>query len=1073
MNYQSNRNYDIMKISFIFALIFLCFAPIPLINAAKGSDLSSKPTPIPPDFTSKVKSEITNAISSVILSEKEYVPNFYFYDTLIDQIQISEDRTWATAWITPIDTETGNPIPTEPGLVILRYEENKWQVYLPSHPEWSLLLLTIPNDLLTAEEKNNWHSINRQYAHSEAPAMTYTGYYLPWLGGETMALTQSVGHDRYTPSGNAHYAFDFATPGYPSSMFDIYAAKAGTVKQAVWTHPNGNEDHGNYLVLEDTTTSPTTYQLYLHLAQDSIPIPLRTIGAYVEQGQFIGVADDTGMSSGNHLHFHVHTYPYSYWGPSVDITFLDVPINGGRPRIPSDLNYCNDTDVCDETQTFYTSGNYGNNPSDNIPPGGKITQPDHGETVFSNTAQLSGEAWDNESGLKSVQFMGLYNNAWHFIEPVFNTSAFSTGWDLCSESVPDGPVSLALDLWDNKNNHTPNLPGLQHFIKNYKCSHVSCTPGEQQIALFAKPDFEGDCEIFDAGTFTNPSDWGNLGDNNAESILVGNSVQATLFLKDSLEGRGETFINNDSNLADNIIGANTVSSILVQPRSAPPETPVLLFPNDGTTFNDNASFSLSWENSGNDILYQSRLSINSSAVMTTSWQSSPFWHIQSLNANTYTWQVRAKNDSDTSSWSPSYNLEIEHQEPSSITYTAPFTETFENYQNIYATWTRSPYFDLTDKYNHTPNGTICWLYDINDKPENGYDTGEPNSGYFTSPNITLPSEGEFYLRFWYFYETESPGLIWDQRHVQISIDHGPFTELWQLSDDVPNTWLQSPAISLAAYKGHNVQIRFYFVTLDNHFNIYKGWFIDDFSILESPPDCGTDNNNLPSEAVPIQYNTSIDAAICPNGDIDYYQFQAQAGDQIGIRTEAQSIGSLLDTYIYLIDSDGSSIIAENDDQVYNTYTDSAIFYQIKRSGVYYIKIRSWDHPSSGGTNYNYKLHLYHEQQLPEAEFISPQDSNFIYPGDLNVQILAADSGSGISHIKLFTHPADWLGGSWELEDEQWHITNGANIIYNVSKNIQYPGMAFYAEVYDWAGNKAIIGSWNLFTPTIFLPLVNR
>ena len=118
-------------------------------------------------------------------------------------------------------------------------------------------------------------------------------------------------------------------------MFDVHAAKSGTVKQAVWRHPNGDPNNGNYLVLEDTTTNPTTYQLYLHLAQDSIPEAFRNIGAFVAQGDFLGVADDTGVSSGNHLHFHVHTYAYSYWGTSVDITFEDVSINGGRPAHPN------------------------------------------------------------------------------------------------------------------------------------------------------------------------------------------------------------------------------------------------------------------------------------------------------------------------------------------------------------------------------------------------------------------------------------------------------------------------------------------------------------------------------------------------------------------------------------------------------------------------------------------------------------------------------------------------------------------------------------------------------------------
>jgi murein DD-endopeptidase MepM/ murein hydrolase activator NlpD len=184
----------------------------------------------------------------------------------------------------------------------------------------------------------------------------YGGYLLPWARGEPMVLAMSVGHDRYTPSGSAHYAFDFAKPGFPSEQFNVHAAKGGTVCRAVWHHPDGNEQQPNYIVIEDITTEPTTYQLYLSLAADSIPEELREPGATVEQGQFIGVAGDTGISTGNHIHFMVHANPSSYWGSSLDITFVDVLINGGRPRVEADLDYCRASDLCTETQSTYTSG---------------------------------------------------------------------------------------------------------------------------------------------------------------------------------------------------------------------------------------------------------------------------------------------------------------------------------------------------------------------------------------------------------------------------------------------------------------------------------------------------------------------------------------------------------------------------------------------------------------------------------------------------------------------------------------------------------------------------------------------
>ncbi len=283
---------------------------------------------------------IEQAILQAIEQQEQISPAMFFYDTQVDDITLSKDGEWATAWLTPIDPETGQVVPTEPGLALVERTGDGWRVYLPDDPEWFNALAVAPEDLVPVEKQSAWADM-AEIAIEAMPAAAISGYYLPWAGGDTMRLTQSVGHDRYTPSGSAHYSFDFASPGYPSGMFNVVAARGGVVSRVRWTQENGSEaSPGNYIVLEDRTTSPVTYQLYLHLAKDSIPTALRTIGTQVRRGQFLGIADDTGISSGNHLHFMVHTNPSSYWGTSVDITFADVAINGGRPRIQSDLAYC-------------------------------------------------------------------------------------------------------------------------------------------------------------------------------------------------------------------------------------------------------------------------------------------------------------------------------------------------------------------------------------------------------------------------------------------------------------------------------------------------------------------------------------------------------------------------------------------------------------------------------------------------------------------------------------------------------------------------------------------------------------
>ena len=774
------------------ALIGICLLAL-LSTPSYQSSASGLFAPPPP--ASSDINLIEQAIQQQVNQEEANALLMMLYDTRVENIQISADGLWASAWLVPVDPQTGYDVHAEPGLAIVRKIEGVWRATLPSHQEWMPLLTQSPAELVTEDARNNL--LTQAYQAQSQMAVTYSGYKLPWAAGESMALTQSTAHDRYTPSGNAHYSFDFAKPGYPSGMFNVHAAKSAKVKKAVWTYKNGSESEpGNYLLLEDNSTVPTTFQLYLHLAQDSIPVELRSLGAPVQQGQFIGIADDTGMSTGNHLHFMVHAYAYSYWGCAVDITFSDVAINGGRPRIPVDLSYCYDTDACSQTQYTYVSGN--TITSDTTPPTGAISLPTHNATINTSTVRVEGWAADNDSGLASIQLKAKFNNEWQLIGPAFSTSTFALDWDLCNSNVPDGPVTLALELRDKAGNPTPDLPGLRQFTKNFNCPlpTPACTPNNDQVGLYAELDFQGACSTLGIGSYANAAALGSVSGNNAASIQVGANVQASLFSNNSYLGRAETFITQDSNLSDNLIGANIASSLIVQNLSAIPAIPRLVFPANNAQYTQDASFSLSWENAGASIQFQARLLQNSVEIMNSGWQRQTYWHLSSLPAGNYTWQVRSSNSAGQSNWSAARNLTIQTISlPTAPVVSIPY---FDNLEVLPSNWTHSNYWDLTDEINHTTSGIVSWFYDTN---SNGYDTGAPNSGYLTPPAINLPSTQSSYLRFWYYYETESPGLHWDQRWVQISVNDGPFTNLYQLSDDVAKTWLSSPAISLAAYAG--------------------------------------------------------------------------------------------------------------------------------------------------------------------------------------------------------------------------------------------------------------------------------
>jgi murein DD-endopeptidase MepM/ murein hydrolase activator NlpD len=1056
------------KKNLLYISFFLLLLVIGIVGVYRFARSAAVPTPSAPQAQTAQEEEIRKAIQNELDTQKAEALPLLIYNTQIENVQVSADGSWATGWLVPLDPDTNQVVPVEPGLALVKRTDGTWKAFLPSDPLWTLAVREVPSDLIPPIEKIEWMQV-AEFQPSAAPSAPLHGYYLPWSGGDPMVLTQSVGHDRYTPSGTAHFAFDFAKPGYPSGMFNVLAAKGGIVKRVVWTNPNGNESNANFIVLEDTTTSPTTYQLYMHLAQDSVPAALRVVGAPARQGQLVGIADDTGVSSGNHLHFMVHTTSTSYWGTSVDITFTDVSINGGRPRITSDKANCKSSDVCDTFQSTYVSGNF--MVPDHIPPTGGIASPPQGSVVTSAILPLEGHAVDSGSGIASAQFIAKYGSNWKPVGGTFSNTSFSLNWDMCADKVPDGPVSLALVLKDKALNQASGLPGLTHFTKNVDCAIPvsACTPSASQVTLFSSADFQGDCIILDVGSHSSSAQLGKVGDDNASSILVGSNVLATLYSKSNLQGRSEAIFANDSNLADNHIGTDSTSSLLVQARTSQPGVPVLVSPENDASFPGDASLTLAWENGGAATQYQLHLTLDSSEILLTPWTSQSFWQLSALAPGSYTWQVKARNANSETGWTGARNLIItapSQSEPlNAQAVSAPFSDGMENSASGWTdlNWT------LTSEANHTPDGAMSWKYD--NGSANGYDNGKPNAGYLTSPPINLPANGTYYLRFYYQYETEDAELNWDQRWLQISVDGGPFGNILQLSDDPPNYWLRAPLISLAQYAGRTVRIRFYFVTLDEASNQHKGWYIDDFSVTTDPPPTCNDNDNSFLQASLLNYNQSANGVICPGGDEDYYKFQGVVGNQVGIRTEAQSIGSPLDTQIYLIDADGRSVLSTNDDQVSSQRSDSNISYRLSRTGTYFIKVKAWDHPNTGDTNMIYTLRLYQESQDPVASFISPQEGAVLKSSTIPLSVAARDADSGVSHIQFYWHSNDWQSSNWISLGEDWDGSDGWTFTFKPPAGTILNGIAVYAVVYDWSGNWVGTGAWNLRQPMIYLPVV--
>lgn len=315
-------------------------APLPPGTDVAPAVEAAQTLPPPPNFSAAQKA-VYIAVNEAINGRGEMALAYFLYQVKIDRIEMSKDGRQAAAWLAFLDPETGQVIATEPAVALAKKgADGKWQVTLQFDTEWEQAVAAAPSSLLTQEMKAD---LQPPAELSAAAGQVFSGYKLPWKGGTYSYITGSVGHVLTYKScpTTCRYAFDFAD----GTMFPIHAARAGKVKYAAWSYANGNTENANYIVLEDTSTTPTTYQVYYHLAKDSIPTELRTAGAAVNQGQFIGNADDTGASTGHHLHFHVHTTAGAVWGTSVDITFDDVTENGGRPR------------TCSEASTYPDYGN--------------------------------------------------------------------------------------------------------------------------------------------------------------------------------------------------------------------------------------------------------------------------------------------------------------------------------------------------------------------------------------------------------------------------------------------------------------------------------------------------------------------------------------------------------------------------------------------------------------------------------------------------------------------------------------------------------------------------------------------
>lgn len=121
----------------------------------------------------------------------------------------------------------------------------------------------------------------------------------------------------------------------------------------------------------------------------------------------------------------------------------------------------------------------------------------------------------------------------------------------------------------------------------------------------------------------------------------------------------------------------------------------------------------------------------------------------------------------------------------------------------------------------------------------------------------------------------------------------------------------------------------------------------DVCIAAADPYEGDDE---PAEAQPIELDEIQRHNFDGMGDQDWIEFTAQSGVTYTIRTS--NLGPASDTYSYLYDSDGSTLLAANDD--YGGSLASQIEWIAPASGNYYLLVKHWN-PNVGGCGTTYDV----------------------------------------------------------------------------------------------------------------------
>jgi hypothetical protein len=108
----------------------------------------------------------------------------------------------------------------------------------------------------------------------------------------------------------------------------------------------------------------------------------------------------------------------------------------------------------------------------------------------------------------------------------------------------------------------------------------------------------------------------------------------------------------------------------------------------------------------------------------------------------------------------------------------------------------------------------------------------------------------------------------------------------------------------------------------------------------------TEPNDSPTTAQHVTLPVSIHGSIARAGDVDYYRFEAKAGQEVGVQAITSAIGSKLDPVLLITDA-GGRMLTES--------TSGVLGYRCPQAGSFALGIR--DREYRGGADMPYRLNI--------------------------------------------------------------------------------------------------------------------